>query len=63
METKDLLRIKNQLKLAIIKTFENEGVDPFAGILILEAVTKEVQAPVVESASMRYEDETLQSSD
>lgn len=64
MEQKDLLRVKNQLQLAIIKTFEMEGVDPYAGVLILEAIIKEIQRPVVEMASMRKdENEAVQSSD
>lgn len=41
MRTEDLIKVKNQLRLAIIKTFENAGIDPYAGFLILDALIGE----------------------
>lgn len=61
MRTKDIFRVKNELTLAIVKTFEKEGIDPFAGAVILQAIMSEIQRPVVEMDAYRNENENIQS--
>ena len=47
--TKDLLNVKNQLQIAILKTFEVNGVDPYGAILILEGIQKDIQSMLINS--------------
>lgn len=49
MKTEDLMRVKNDLALAVQKTFERQGIDLPAGLLILQAMMYDLQRPALEN--------------
>lgn len=57
--TKDIYRVKEQLKMAVLQTLEQEGMDSYIGSIILEAVLNDIRKPVLLGEAMKDWQESM----